>query len=150
MTFDPMDLPEIAEWVSYFDGGPLGVIDYVGEQVGPVAAVALARLFWPGFVRVDGCILLEDRYDEQTFRNWQAELESRAAIEAAVNHIHLWDVFGASSDSIPDEAMEFLGHVVAKTWASAVAAAFPDEDMLVKFSNDPEDYGPTVTVRSRS
>lgn len=149
MTFDPTGLPRVAEWLAATSGPALGLVDYVGERVGPTATVAVAGLLWPQFVRVDECILIADRYDPQTFATWRERLGKRGDIEAAVNHVHLWDVF-SGVESVPDEALKFLGQVMCKTWAAALAEAFPDEQLDIEFSNDPDDYGPTVTMRSRS
>lgn len=120
-----------------------------GERVGPTSAVAVAGFLWPRFVRVDGCILIADRYDAEAFTAWKERLNSRAEIEATVNHVHLWDVFGDSHGDVSDEALAFLGEVMCKTWRAAAAEAFPGEPMDVEYSNDSEDYGPTVTMRSR-
>jgi len=149
MSFDPTHLPPIADWLSSSGDSALGLVDYVGERVGPTAAIAVAGLLWPRFVRVDDCVLIADRYDPPTFAVWKERLDNRADIEAAINHVHLWDVF-SDSDDVPDEALEFLGQVMCKTWRAALTEAFPDESMEVEFSNDPNEYGPTVTMRVSS
>jgi len=149
MTFDPVDLPQVAAWRESA-GESLGLIDYVGERVGPSAAISVAGLLWPRLVRVQDCILIADRYDAKTFEAWKERLSSRADIEAMINHVHLWDVFGDAQDAVPDEALAFLGEVMCKTWRAAAAEAFPKEPMEVTHSNDAEGYGPTVTMRSRA
>lgn len=145
--FDPTELPRIVEWRASSDGSGLGLVDYVGRCVGATAAVAVVGLLWPRLIRVDQCILIADRYDPQTFAAWRDRASGRAEIEAAINHVHLWDVFD-DTDDVQEGALEFLGGVMCQTWRLAVAEAFPGEPMEVEFTNDPDDYGPTVTMRS--
>ena len=56
MKFNPMSLPGAARWKASFGGTP-GLLDYIGQRGEATLAVAFARLFWPSFIEVRGCVL---------------------------------------------------------------------------------------------
>jgi len=98
-----------------------------------------------------GCVLLKERYDERNFEAWWTELNGdRAAIEEVVNHLHLWDVFDAREEQVPEEALNSIGEVLVRTWRCALSEQFPDRSFRVELSNDESDYGPTLSVSARS
>jgi hypothetical protein len=148
MTFDPMELPDVAGWKREF-GADAGILEFIGARVGATAAVALAGFFWPTFIDQNGCVLLKEKYDPELFRQWEAKLRGdRPAIEAAINHVHLWDVFYGEAESVDDEALVYLADVLSKTWRSALREQFPSRSFVIDVSGDPDEYGPTITARS--
>ena len=148
MNFDPMQLRKATEWRASFQGAPR-LLDYLGEEGGPTLALAFAALFWPTFVEVRGCVLLSDRYEDRNFEEWWQELAGDCrAIEAVANHLHLWDVFDPDDEHVPPEALNHLAEVLGRTWRCALAEQFPDRRFEVEVSDEPYDYGPTVTARS--
>jgi hypothetical protein len=148
MRFDPMKLPKAAEWRASFGGSP-GLLDFLGEQGGATMAVAFAGLFWPSFVEVRGCVVLEERHDERTFEEWWRKLEGDcAAIEEVINHFHLWDVFEFEDEDVPEEGLTYVGEVLVRTWRCALSEQFPEREFRVQLFNDVNDYGPTITLSS--
>jgi hypothetical protein len=145
MTRDPMDLPRAAAWKASF-GGRLGLTDYLAQEGGATLALAFAALFWPAFVEVRGCVLLAERYDERGFEGWWTQLEGRRReIEATVNHLHIWDLFAPDDEDLPPGALGDLTKVLAGTWACALGAEFPQRRFDITVTDEPDDYGPTVT-----
>lgn len=148
MKFDPMNLPRAARWRASFSGSP-GLLEFLGEQGGATLALAFASLFWPSFIEVRGCVILEERYDGRNFEEWWQKLGGNCSdVEAAVNHVHLWDVFDPDDEDVPDEALAYIGEILARTWSCALREKFPDRDFRVELSDEPQDYGPTLTVCS--
>lgn len=147
MSFDPLELPRIAGWRAAIGDDEFGVLDYLGQQGGATLAVAFTELFWPRFVEHRGCILLAHHFDERGFEQWWTRLDGDCgAIEATVNHLHLWDVFDPEAEDVPAQAMRHLADVLAKTWRAALHEQFPDREVVVEVSDTPEDYGPTILV----
>jgi hypothetical protein len=149
MNFDPREMPQIVDWLAAASrGGRSSLSDYVSMKVGLPGTVAVAGLLWPKLIRVDDCILVADRYSESSYAEFRSKLADRGDIEATINHVHLWDTFIDDADDV--EALEYVGHLMAKTWLTTAREAFPEEDMVTEYSNDPVlDYGPTVTLHVR-
>lgn len=125
-----------------------GLLDVVGRS-GAAAAIAFAGLFWPRFVEVRGCVLLAEHFDAASFERWWEQLDGdRPAIEATINHLHLWDVFDPEADGVPPAGMRWLAAVLARTWRAALDEQFPDRELTVSVSDEPDDYGPTLVVAS--
>jgi hypothetical protein len=150
MAGDEVKLPRFEEWRRGFDGR-VSLWDYASRKGGVTLALAFASLFWPQLIEVEDCILLKERYDPDAFRQWRAQLgDQREAIERAVNHVHLWDLFDAASEDVPDEGLDCLAAAMAGTWAAAVAEQFPGRLGEVVVTQDGEDYGPTITLFTRT
>jgi hypothetical protein len=148
MNVDPMELPKAAAWRASF-GGEAGLFDYLAQEGGATRAVAFAALFWPTFVEVRGCIVWRERLDSANFERWWVELNGRRAeIEATINHLHLWDPFDPSEEQVSSDAISELAAVLARTWAAALRDQFPDLQFEVSRADDPDEYGPTLTVRT--
>lgn len=148
MSFDEDELPEFARWRSGFKGGrPVSLWDYAAHHGGATLAIAFASLFWPRLIDVSGCVVLVERYDAASFREWQAKFgDDRRAIEEIVNHVHLWDLFSSETEEVPDAQVEQLARTMARTWEMALADQFPERDPEVIFSCDHESYGPMLTL----
>lgn len=144
--YDPLSAGEVLRWRSSFEP-PLGVYEVLGQFVGLDRVNAALCLLWPTFREVRGCVLLPWVFDAASFDEWWASTRGDVRrIEAALNHLHLWDVF-PDADSSPD-ALRYAGERLAASWSAALASQFPERDFLVRFTDDEEDYGPTVSVSS--
>ncbi len=147
---DPMRLAAVSAWTGALQ--PSGtVFGYLKYEVGLTNSYVAARLLWPDFVEVRGCVIRQDAYDPVGFEDWwRAESGAVPRIEAVLNHLHLWDLFDLDSgarDEI-DRTLSDLGKVIEKCWRSALLDRFPDRTFRVTFSEDPLEYGPTVTFCS--
>jgi hypothetical protein len=140
---DEVRLPRFDDWKRSLDGS-VGLWDYASQEGGLTLAFAFASLLWPRLIEVEGCILLEQRFDETTFRQWRGQFgDDREAIERTMNHVHLWDLFDPSGEGISEDAVELLATTYAKAWGAAYRNQFPD---LVGRAVVTHDYGPTVTL----
>jgi hypothetical protein len=140
-------MPEIANWLAAASPSGSQLSEYVAEEVGLTGTVAVAGFLWPTLIRVDDCILLSDQYDESAYREFRDRLDRRGDIEATINHVHLWDIF--TDEAADPAALVYVGQLMSRTWLAAAREAFPDDEMVTKYSNDPDlDYGPTLTLRS--
>ena len=148
MSFDPLALPKVAAWRAGFGDAP-DLLDYLGHEGSATLAVAFGALFWPAFEEHRGCVVLAAHFDAARFEEWWEQLDGDcAAIETTINHLHLWDVFDTASDDVPPEALRHLAGILAKTWRCALAEQFPGRAFAVDVSDEPDTYGPTLTVRS--
>lgn len=66
---DPMQLTDVSSWVRTLRP-PGNVQSYLRQEVGASKTYVVARLLWPDFIEVRGCILRRDGYDAETFENW--------------------------------------------------------------------------------
>ncbi|GAB2601085.1 hypothetical protein [Kribbella endophytica] len=92
-------------------------------------------------------MLLAFKFDETGVNNWLDHLKGdRQAVEAAVNHVHLWDVLAPQA---PEEytALSALAERIAAMWRAAARATFPDREFDISVTDD---YGPTITFNSAS
>ena len=119
----------------------------------PEAAALVApfsSLFWPRFVEHRGCVLLVERFDPQNFERWWEELDGdHARVERVINHVHLWDLFVNDESDLADESLSELAAVLSYTWRASLEAAFPSRAFdVIAVTDDPSEYGPTVTFFS--
>ncbi len=57
-------------------------------------AAAFSKLFFPDFVEVDGCVLLKEQYSPEGLSRWMKSYDGNTrAVEAMMNHVHIWDRF---------------------------------------------------------
>jgi hypothetical protein len=141
---DPLTLPQIAAWAPDGDFEPRSFL----RAHGTIAeAVALTAVFWPTFVEYRGRAFLEMAFDQAVVDDWFTQLGDGAAVESVVNQVHVWDLFGVNGEA-EEEAAVFLASTIAETWRAAAAKQFPGTSFTVSVSNEPEDYGPTVTLTS--
>lgn len=80
---------------------------------------------------------------------WFAEAGATVeSVERVTNHLHLWDVFAAKSAE-EYRALSQLARTMQLSWQAALAAAFPGRQFAVEVADEPEEYGPTLTLFSR-
>jgi hypothetical protein len=148
MNVDPMTLPRAVKWKAS-RGGNAGLCEFLSDEAGATLALAFAALFWPRFVESRGCVLLAERYDEANFDEWWRRTNgSCRQIEAALNHLHLWDLFDPAEEGIPDEGLLDLAGILTASWAAALREQFPGRQFSVSVSDGEGDYGPTVSFVS--
>ena len=106
--------------------------------------MASLDLILPMFAEYRGMVFRTDAFSEAGVEEWLAD-ESLAAtdIEKVINHCHLWDVF----EQLPTiSELETVGKILAASWIGAARMQFPDYDFVCSFQNEPDDYGPTLTI----
>jgi hypothetical protein len=124
--------------------------DYAASEGGATMAIAMASLFWPTFVDVDGCVLLDRTSGSSSFQGWREKLKDDRDVEAMLNHVHLWDLFDPDGEGVPNETMDELANIIAKCWLAALKDQFPERTFDVAVTGEPDDYGPTITVSQRT
>lgn len=146
---DPMNLPEAKEWRDRFGGTP-GLFDFISQRVSLTVALAVGKVLWTGYVEVRSCVLIQERFDDESFEQWWDHFGGNVrAIEQVINHVHLWDLFPADAGNVELEvAMRKMAELIAAGWRCSLATEFPDRRFDVITSDGSEDYGPTVTFRS--
>ncbi|MFI8102199.1 hypothetical protein [Streptomyces sp. NPDC086023] len=143
---DPRGLPQLSEWVMGEEAGGYHLQGFMSANVAVAEAVALADLYWPEFVEYRDCVFLGFRFDQRGVDEWHDRLPGDPrAVEAVVNHVHLWDYFVLASD--PEyAALPGLAERIAAMWRAAARAAFPDRRFDVVVSDGSGDYGPTLSM----
>jgi hypothetical protein len=87
-------------------------------------------------------------FDDVSYSRWLAETDGDIqAVERTLNHLHLWDVFDPKSGQ-EYAAVSALSWKIAGTWKLAARTTFPTREFFVEVSDEPEDYGPTITLCS--
>lgn len=142
---DPLDLPRVREWTESLVPQP-GWMSFLTHRVGLDGAVIVARLLWPQFSEIEGCVVIDGLRAESDVRNWLESTQGDVPrTEAVLSTLHLWDVFPNDSPSdVEDAALAELGHLLAGSWRIALNEAFPDRQFRVEFAEHSADYGPTV------
>ena len=144
MKLDFSGLPQVQAWSAGDEDFSLS--GFVMANVTVAEAAVLSALFWPDFVEFQGCVFLDFKFEEKGVNSWLDRLKSDLrAVEAVVNQVHLWDMFAPTS---PEEykVLSQLAGRVSDIWRAAVRHAFPDREFLVSVADDPEEYGPTLTL----
>jgi hypothetical protein len=142
--FNALDLESVRSWREGFTP-PMDFLATVSHLVGFDYLMVAMQLIWPMFHEERGCVVLPSSYDSTSLENWWNHLEGdRAQVEQVLNHLHLWDLF--STDEVTESGFRHLGRTLALTWAAALAHQFPAREFNVVFSEDPDDYGPTVYI----
>jgi hypothetical protein len=143
---DPSELPQDKEWG---DGG---------EAFNPLVALAtttiaeaasLLMIAWPEFVEYRDCVFLKWSFSQSNVDTWFEELSGNGpAVEGVVNHLHLWDAFSLNGPA-DYRAASAMSANIANMWRAALRDAFPDREFDVTLTDEPDDYGPTLTLNSR-
>jgi hypothetical protein len=144
-------LPIYQQWVPA--KGDLSLWNYLNLRAEYDLAAAFSKLFWPDFIEVSGCILLAEQYDPSSFKAWWEVLEGKLqAVEALVNHVHIYDLFLNSPPDVKydDRLYDYLGRILLLCWRHALHEAFPEKEFAFVYSTDPAEYGPTITFSQAS
>jgi hypothetical protein len=126
-------IPELSE----FGDSGVWAIDVWLANIGRYdAALAYLSLFWPEFTVVDDCVLLGAAVPE-SYAEWKAKHGSDpSAIEAVLNHRHLFDLFPVAPEPSRDVVLH-LGRGLKEMWTAKLPRDFPDRRFVVSF---PEDF----------
>lgn len=146
---DPRGLPQLSEWVTGAEADGYHLQGFMSANVSVAEAAALADLYWPKFVEYRGSVFLGFKFDRNAIDHWHDHLSGdRRAVEAVVNHVHLWDYFVVALES-EYAALPELAESIAVIWRAAVREAFPDRGFEITVSDGSGDYGPTLRITGR-
>lgn len=144
-SFDPKQLLGFREWADGFELPP-DEFDYLMNNLGIASGVMFADLIFPTWIEVRGCVLRESQYEQQNFEQWWETTNGTVpAVEAVINHLHLWDLF-EPKDDIDYRALEVLAPKVAFGWHCSAKQQFPDRDFEAEVTDD---YGPTIEITTK-
>ncbi len=108
-------------------------------------ALYLARHIAPDWIEERGCVLRREAFESSNLDEWWATTNGdQTAIEAAINHVHLWDVLPTTNERDYGDLWA-VGDVMVAAWRAGLARSFPDRPFDVTLSDD---YGPTVNAVS--
>lgn len=106
-------------------------------------AVALSKLYFPDFVDIQNCVILDMRYDEDVFNQWYKEFKGNISqVEKMCNLYELKDFFHIN-DTLGNEIekkkmIETLGTVLKTSWGISLEKLYPEKSFKVDVF---EDYG---------
>lgn len=125
-------------WIPDFD-----TWSYLNLRADFDLAAAFAKLFWPDFVEVDGCVLLQREYSPEAFAEWMERFDGdRRAVESMLNHVHISDLFLNSRKDVtyPGELYDFLAHALMLGWKQVLQDKYPDKrfTFTLRYSPSPE------------
>lgn len=139
-------LPQLNGWLSDSEVFDPKTFMLANVTVGEVAVIS--SFFWPEFAEYRGCVFLGFVFDSATIDLWYNRFRGDTeAIEAMVNHIHLWDYLAPKNDA-ERTALSEVAVRVSQMWRAALRAAFPGREFSISVTDDPDDYGPTVSFHS--
>jgi hypothetical protein len=143
-------LPRFQQWRSELVGPPVTPWGYLHHHCDTELGALFSTLFWPRLVEIDGCVLLAENFHAENFRRWREHFAGDlGAVEAMVNHTHVYDLFDDGSTHFDLAVHEQVGRALLGCWAARVRAAFPDRTFEFAYATEPDDYGPTVTFFQR-
>ncbi|WP_394613779.1 hypothetical protein JNUCC0626_28235 [Lentzea sp. JNUCC 0626] len=140
---EPSALPGLKDWL--VDTDPR---TYLRANASVSDAAAFSLLFWPAFVEYRGGVFLGLTFEPSGVDLWFDQLSGDVrAVEGVVNHLHLWDAF--SPEPGPESAfLSGLARQIAEMWQAALNLRMPGREFVFTVSDDPEDYGPTISFRT--
>lgn len=136
-------LPGLAEWAKA--DPQVTPLTWLHGSADIQMAVAFTALFWPDLVEHDGGVFLQESFNPEFHAQWKAKLgDDVSAIERVMNHRHVGDLL-PGADRVGFANLQHLGHVLAATWRTRLADAFPERQFEVSCNEDLENEEVTVT-----
>lgn len=89
-------------------------------------ALAFSKFFFPTFIFYKGCVVLEDRFDKETFELWFDKFNGEVSkIEKMCNLYELKDFFHINSEDNSIERLKQLGIILQQSWRINLDKLFP-------------------------
>lgn len=118
--------------------GNWDIASYLNVKYDMNAAIAFSKLFFPNFVLIEDCVILEFRYDEAIFRQWVEKFDRDVTnIEYICNSYDIMDFFlnnvsTDESNEIYNQRIDEFANILKTTWEINCKALFPERKMTVK------------------
>lgn len=119
-------------------------LSHINFERTPVDAMSIGRLLLPEFIEYQDAIFLKSQFSDTRFLEWLRKLKDLSAIEKVMNHIHVYDIFGYSSESTDEEFLQ-VANLLRRSWSISLAVSFPNYLFDVTLQNTDQDYGPVVS-----
>lgn len=139
-------LPKFLEWKKQWDNPEdMSVRDYVSFNVHPEEALMVGAVLQPTFREVDGCIFLDDKFEENNYRQWRKEFDgNKGRLEKLINHVHIYDLFANCNEDVEDDVFEKFGELLKTSYSLALKAMYPEREFIVSLTVGDMDYGPVL------
>ena len=128
-------IPELADW----NGGTGITLEAWISGVGRFDhALGYSSIFWPSFIEYESCVF-RTVPDREAYQQWMKSTGGdRTKVEAAMNHMHLIDLF-TGSEYQPNRALLLrLGQIMKEAWSCKLARDFPTKRFETPFFSDAE------------
>lgn len=128
-------IPELADWNA---GTGITLAAWISGVGRFDHALGYSTIFWPSFIEYESCVF-RTVPDREAYQQWMKSTGGdRTKVEAAMNHIHLIDLF-TSSDHQPSRALLLrLGQIMKEAWSCKLALNFPARRFEIPFFSDSE------------
>lgn len=128
-------IPELKDWNN---GKGIDVRSWIGCVGNYQTAIGYSTMFWPEFVEIEGCVVRAG-IPEENVRQWLMQCNGNPnCAEAAINHVHLNDLFHIGCEDISPERVAYLGRVLKEIFECKLKRDFPDKAFVVAL-NEPDD-----------
>lgn len=134
-VFDDL-IPELRDWN---DGRGIDVESWIGHVGDYRKAIAYSAIFWPQFVEIEGCVVMEGSTREVVLQWLEYCGGDRRAAEATMNHLHLLDLHGAGCPDATAPRLVYLGRTLKESYEYKLQRDFPAKRFCVEFDDAPVD-----------
>lgn len=106
---------------------------YVNVKADLHTALTFAKFYSPELFEKEGCLILNDRYDEGLFNSWMEECQgNKTTIEKMMNLYELNDFFHIiRKEDEEDIQLRALGEVLKQFWSMTFKLNYPNRNILV-------------------
>ena len=146
------NIKKFNSWKNNWDNpSSLGLLNYISFNIHPDDVLILGNLFFPNFIEFDNSIFYSEHFNLNGYNEWRQKLNNDSiAIEKVINHVHVYDIFTNCTDQIDDATFKNIGKLLQLSWSMYLNKVFPDKQIIVMYSDDESEYGPTLTVHQAS
>ncbi|MBL1181578.1 MAG: hypothetical protein HND27_10775 [Bacteroidetes bacterium] len=143
-----LSIKKLNDWKSKWQNvSNVNIFDYISANIHPEDVLILSSLFFPKVIEVNGAIFLEKNYKPETYSLWVEKYgDDILTLEKMINHVHLYDIFAHCTDDIDDSVFENVGKTLQYSWEIYFKYMFPNKEIVVKYTNNENEYGPTLFV----
>ncbi|MCK1069399.1 hypothetical protein OCJ35_04935 [Pluralibacter gergoviae] len=143
----PHDLKKYEEWKSqWMDSDSISLSNYIGECCHPEDLLICSQLLIPSLVEVDGCVVMQERYQVDNFLEWKKHFPNDPQrIEKVLNNVVMYDVFLHTGNDVSNIIFEQLCNVIKISWELMLKKLFPNKRFNVEINFGNQDDGPSVT-----
>jgi len=135
-------LKDFGQWASANAAKYFSLFDYLsatgkGSKLPIDAWVAFSEVFLPEFIEVNGCVLVEECFNEksQDYQRYVKEGLSKREIETWINNICLDGLF-YDLPGETDQISSFLGEKIKLGWELKLKRDFPERKFQVVLQKD--------------
>jgi hypothetical protein len=115
-------IPELSLWN---EGKGIDVDIWINGVGNFEHAIAYGNLFWPDFVKHDGCIFISP-VDPKNHKTWLRKTRGdKTAVERVINHLHLSDLFPHAPAKTTVQKIH-LARLLKEIWECKLNRDFPN------------------------